>query len=71
MPVSGFSVSHSAGPHVWCIKAVCGRHRLWQASFVIVIIVIIIMIIIIFIIIIYERRLHVVYKITQDVCHYL
>ena len=31
--MSGFSVSHSVGPLVWCIKAVCARHRLWQTSF--------------------------------------
>ena len=49
MPVFGFSVSHSAGPLVWCIKAVCARHSLWKTSFVIIIITIIIIIVIIII----------------------
>ena len=34
MPVSGFSVSHSAGPLVQCNVAVCAFcHTWWQVSF--------------------------------------
>ena len=36
-----------------------------------IIFIIIIIIIIVIITFIYERRLHAVYKITKDVCHYL
>ena len=80
MSVSGFSVSHSAGPLAQRIKAVGARHRLWQTSVVILytalwnlffVIVVIIIFIIIIITIIIIIVITISISITKDGCPYV